>query len=370
MVTNNASGQLDFQGFQFPTTTPVPDEVFDILMYHLSGNDLKVLLYICRRTFGFKKDNDNISLNQMLTGITTKEGKVLDRGTGLSKPTLLRSVRSLENSGVIVRIRRQSAEKGNEPTNYRLNFLAPLGKKMILGGDQNFTKPLVKERYPQQTVLQETEVQQDVVVRQALQNFGISKSGATKLAQDYPEELILEKLSLAQWLTSTGAPAVSKNPSGWLRKAIEEDYAPPKNFESPREKKAKSEEDVRLAERETKERQVMEAEFHRVRAETKEQLLEQYPAKPVGGGLDTHSAWELALGRLKDEVGLASYETWLKDTVLLSVTDRVAEIAVASPYIGAWIERKLYKEIAGTLKKVLSKDLDLRFLTITSSVPA
>ncbi len=44
-----------FQGFRSPTYTPVPDELFDDLMSTLSGAGLKVLLYIVRRTFGFKK---------------------------------------------------------------------------------------------------------------------------------------------------------------------------------------------------------------------------------------------------------------------------------------------------------------------------
>jgi hypothetical protein len=53
-----ATHQATFPGFQFPTTTPVPDEVFDVLMPQLRGAELKVLLYICRRTFGFKKASE------------------------------------------------------------------------------------------------------------------------------------------------------------------------------------------------------------------------------------------------------------------------------------------------------------------------
>jgi hypothetical protein len=77
--------QTTFPGFQFPNTTQIPNEVFDTLMSHLSGGELKVLLYICRRTFGFRKDSDSISLTQIAHGITTKAGRVLDQGTGLSK---------------------------------------------------------------------------------------------------------------------------------------------------------------------------------------------------------------------------------------------------------------------------------------------
>jgi hypothetical protein len=58
--------KLQFNGFRSPTTTPVPDEVFDDLIADLTGAELKVLLYICRRTFGFKKDRDSISLNRRM----------------------------------------------------------------------------------------------------------------------------------------------------------------------------------------------------------------------------------------------------------------------------------------------------------------
>jgi hypothetical protein len=58
-----------FKGFISPRYTQVPDALFDELMAYLSGAELKVLLYIIRRTFGFKKESDNISLRQICNGI-------------------------------------------------------------------------------------------------------------------------------------------------------------------------------------------------------------------------------------------------------------------------------------------------------------
>jgi transcription initiation factor IIE alpha subunit len=84
---------------------------------------LKVLLYIIRRTFGFKKERDNISLSQLLHGITTAAGTVLDRGTGLSKKTLLDTIKNLVEKNLIISERRRSEEKGNEPTTYHLNMI-------------------------------------------------------------------------------------------------------------------------------------------------------------------------------------------------------------------------------------------------------
>ena len=112
-----------FAGYASPNYTMVPDELFDEQLPDLSGAELKALLYIIRRTFGFKKDSDNISLNQLLHGITTRAGERLDRGTGLSRSTLVAALKGLAEKNLIIVEQRSSAEKGNEATNYRLNLL-------------------------------------------------------------------------------------------------------------------------------------------------------------------------------------------------------------------------------------------------------
>ncbi len=167
----DTSQPLRFRGFSAPNFTPVPDELFDELLIELSGAELKALLYIIRRTFGFKKDSDNISLSQMLNGITTREGQVLDRGAGLSKPTLLQALRSLQEKGIIETERQRSAEKGDEPTLYRLKFagetrgqknIAPVVKEFDQGGDkETLPGPWLENLTTQNTVEQET-VKQDI----------------------------------------------------------------------------------------------------------------------------------------------------------------------------------------------------------------
>jgi hypothetical protein len=91
-------------------------------MPDLSGAELKVVLYIIRRTFGFKKAMDNISLRQMVEGITTRDGRVLDRGTGLGKASVARAIATLEEKGVILRNKRQSQERRDEATTYSLKL--------------------------------------------------------------------------------------------------------------------------------------------------------------------------------------------------------------------------------------------------------
>jgi phage replication O-like protein O len=364
MATNNSYNRGQFPGFRRPTTTPIPDELFDDLMPILSGAEIKVVLYICRRTFGFKKNSDTISLNQIASGITKRDGTVLDGGTGLSKRHVQRALKTLEERNII-KVSRVVDDTGlNEINTYSLNIL-DTDHRVGTSSPHPRDKMSLGVETPVSTTTnskQETEEQHDVVVREALQNFGISKSTADKLTKNFPEESILEKLDLAQWLVSTGSPTVAKNPAGWLRKAIEEDYTPPRNYESPKQKKEESARTTQLAEREAKERSIVEAEYRRVRAESRERLLQEFPPEPVGEGLTTHTAWELVLNNLKDQVGVASYETWLKDTVLLEVTGQVARIAVGTPHKIAWVERRLYQPITSALKDVLKRDLDLQFV--------
>ncbi|MGI8405273.1 MAG: replication protein, partial [Thermomicrobiales bacterium] len=152
-----------FQGFANPNTTAVPDDFFDFVAPRLKEGELRVCLYMIRRTYGFKKESDDISISQMMNGITTRDNRVLDLGTGLSKQAVITAVKSLEAHRVIIKTANQSAEKGNMAASYRLNRLdltisAPLSTKLTRGGGQQNGQALVNEVDPQETVKQQTEI--------------------------------------------------------------------------------------------------------------------------------------------------------------------------------------------------------------------
>lgn len=152
-----------FGGFTNPNYTTVPDEVFDILLPHITDPELRVLLYIIRRTFGFKKTSDDISLRQMVEGITTvKDGRVLDSGAGLSKASAARGLKGLAEKGIITATRNRSVERGNEPTTYRLRFREDTLSQTETRVGSILRQALVSNRDTQETVEQET-VEQDLV---------------------------------------------------------------------------------------------------------------------------------------------------------------------------------------------------------------
>lgn len=177
-----------FDGFSSPNYTQVPDEFFDALMPQLSDAELRVLLYIIRRTFGFKRDADAISLSQMVAGITTKDGRVLDSGTGLSKATVARGLVGLREKGVILAERNASLERGDEPTTYRLRFKTASSEEK---GDRT---PVSQQRDTPRvsTMRQAVSQQRDTQERGEQEtDFELSK-GQMTMAQDDENEVLIQ----------------------------------------------------------------------------------------------------------------------------------------------------------------------------------
>jgi hypothetical protein len=368
--------QATFPGFQFPTTTPVPDEVFDVLMPQLSGAELKVLLYICRRTFGFKKASDSISLHQIAQGITTRDGRVLDGGTGLCKRHVQRALKLLEKKNII-QVTRKVDETGlYEVNTYSLNMLdtgdrvgtiSPYGRDNMSPGVETSeswgvgTPASTTTNSKQETVKQETDIVVDVA--QTLENFGIAKAAATALKQNYPAQYIREKLAMAQGLVSAGSSLVSQNPAGWLRKAIEEDYAPPRNPKRSRLRQAREVQDTVIAIQSTQTVATEKVE----RAQNEPTLYKENNAenkeREKTDQRENQEAWQKALEQVTSNLPLGETTDRLAETTLIAVTETTATIGVANPFAIAWLERRLYGQIAKAMKEVLGKDLDLQFVS-------
>ena len=200
-----------FPGFRSPAYTITPDELFDELLSQLNGSELKVLLYIIRRTFGFKKKTDNISTNQIMNGIKTKDGRRLDRGTGLSNRAVINAVKTLEEKNIIIANRRMDKEKGNLPTTYSLNILPPY-EESSQGGSEKSSQGLMKKVHTQNTVLQNIEERnvtqypkkpeyeiEDLVnqMEEELQD-NHSHGNYRKIAKQYPSEVIYQALSITK----------------------------------------------------------------------------------------------------------------------------------------------------------------------------
>lgn len=76
--------------------TQIPNDLMDKWLPHLSGAELKVLLYISRRTLGFHRDEVEIGMRKIADGF---EGK--DSGTGLRLDAIQRAVKNLATFGLL-----------------------------------------------------------------------------------------------------------------------------------------------------------------------------------------------------------------------------------------------------------------------------
>lgn len=252
-----------------PNSTQVPDLILDKWMAELSGAEFKVVMYIVRRTYGFQKEGDAISLRQIVSGITKRDGTRLDSGTGLNKDTVCKALSSLAKRGLINRENRQD-ETGDLPNFYSLNLEAeglrasgpesdkPTGERAHssrgpvvksetsgvgnLGGEgvakcewRQSTNPTQQQTELQQSGIQDTATTGGEVVvaplpsasevpsrgATLLEAEGFSKKDAEDLASKRTLETIRRQI---EWLPKR---KVSENRLGLLRRSIEADWQEP-----------------------------------------------------------------------------------------------------------------------------------------------
>ena len=120
---------------KFPGFPPEPKtnfwmypKVLNGYAHSLTGSEHKVLFYVLRHTWGFNKPSDEISLSQLRDGI-----KGFDKGTGLSKPCIIKAIKGLERK---MFIKKSIGKKANH---YELvkDFNCPSKKSCLVASKRN-----------------------------------------------------------------------------------------------------------------------------------------------------------------------------------------------------------------------------------------
>ena len=109
-----------------------PNVICDYWLPILGGAEFQLLYYIVRKTIGWNKKGDQISLSQFT------------KGTGLDRRTIMRTIENLENLGLISRTKLKRSFGDNDATLYEINLEVllegggkmplPEGKKPLGGG--------------------------------------------------------------------------------------------------------------------------------------------------------------------------------------------------------------------------------------------
>ena len=106
-----------FRGYRGPRFTPIPDEFLDHQLAYVSSAEAKVMLFLFRKTYGYRKSGDRVSLAQLEFGTVASDGTIIDRGTGLSRATIWRALKGLQEKGLI-EVHRQTTPLGDSDINY------------------------------------------------------------------------------------------------------------------------------------------------------------------------------------------------------------------------------------------------------------
>jgi hypothetical protein len=147
----------DYPGLSDPKWTQIPDEVLDFMLPGLTGAELKVFLYVMRRTYGFKREADQITLVQLSRGIRKRDGTYLDYGTGLSRRAVIEAIKTLEAKGLVEVLRRTLDDGTTDINTYRVRQAQSGRVQKSNPPSADFSPRGVQKSNPQETVIQETD---------------------------------------------------------------------------------------------------------------------------------------------------------------------------------------------------------------------
>jgi phage replication O-like protein O len=72
--------------------TPIANEILDVLVNTgLLGSEYQILFFVIRKTYGYRKKHDRISLSQF------------QKSTGLSRPTIVKTLKNLTLKNILVK---------------------------------------------------------------------------------------------------------------------------------------------------------------------------------------------------------------------------------------------------------------------------
>lgn len=178
--------------------------------------------------------------------------------------------------------------------------------------------------------------------------LGYAKTAARELVRRYDRTRILQKLDYLLWVQEHGLEEI-RNPQGWLRRAIEEDWAPPDGYRTPQ---------ADAADRATRET-LMTNQADPPEASVQRVLHERY-----GTTAREQELWQAVLRDLEGQVTRATYDMLFPHTTLLSIAGGVARIGVPNEMVQQWLAYRLSQVLLRSLESHLATELELDFVRL------
>jgi chromosomal replication initiator protein len=89
-----------------------------------------------------------------------------------------------------------------------------------------------------------------------------------------------------------------------------------------------------------------------------------------GEPLNLKQLWTAALGELQVGVSRAQYDTWFKDTQIISEEDDVFLVGVPNAFAREWLENKFRAQVRTALQHLVGRTVDVRFVTASGAASA
>ncbi len=368
--------------------TQIPNIVFDRLLPHLSGSELKVLLFILRWTHGKKEPHADISKAQMVHGYSAENGRVYGEGTGLSKRSVDEAVKALVDKSIIFGERQRTPAGDYGASRYGLVIEdsvssasnpagvvqetpacvaqnAPEGwRKKPARGDatdpdgggarnplhETLTRKTDEIRRSKQQHADPASESEDVVV--ALVEQGVTEKTARRLVARHPADLILDQIEMLEYRR------LDTNRAGALVKAIEDEWAAPEGC-------------VPTVERERQELEEWEAEAawrwqleHEERLRDRAALGRWTASLCAARGIEPPVAefWEYARDEwLPRLLGSRLGQKYFRDT-LLEIDKRRATVWFRSPEAERVARDEVPEVVRSALRLGLGRDVPVEYL--------
>ena len=411
-MPNNKPDPHQFSGFPTPKQNwfKMPNEWIDLCAEIGSLAEIKVVQYVMRHTWGHQEYGirKRISVDEFMNGRQRTDGGRMDKGTGLSKPSVIAGIKSAVQRGFLLeevddsdkaRVKKYYSlrmrpdgggsfpedeesedsdpefleEKGGvKDLNAGVKNLYPGVKKVYPRGKE--TLPRTKKETLERNLEKETTnnntangvhhpIENDVVV--ALSSHGVGKRVAERLAADYPEAHVLEKIDFIDFVLAE-RPDDIKKPAAWLRKAIEDDYAAPDGFISLAEQERLDKE----AEVQMLEQARQDEEF---RAQMRQRKLEEQQEKEAyfaqmhsqyGTTEKDEEIWQKILDRL--EIGLSAANFALfQSGAILKIEDDKMVVGVKSAFQAKQLSHPgLKTQFKRQIESVVGQELEPEIIVI------
>ncbi len=337
--TNAIPDAARFPGFDLPEQNwfKMPNEWTNITAEIKSLAELKIVEYVLRHTWGYQEYGiaKKITIDEFMHGRKRADKLRMDKGTGLSKQSVINGIKSAVNRGLL-KEEIDDSDKARIKKYYLLRMKSKsdnsdvkdldIGSKHLDIEGQQFRHRTEKD------TLEIKQQERNVVV--ALTEQGITPKTAEKLARGYNRKRIENNIALLQHLQETNPKKVSKNPAGWLRRAIEEDYA---------------------------ETSGAGAESKPIPGLAQDDIQAKIEMVTAASEPESPDIWQEILGGLQHS--LQGHFQHLVDSSLVEFANGLLVIQVVSEGSRQWLENRLMHRILPQARRYAGADVEIKFVS-------